>query len=149
MDVLLVGMHLERHEVESPSRLLQCRDAVVWVHIPVCNWQAVNVLSGVFGIHADRGCGTAPSAITSPRFTSTRLRLLGSSPPRIGKRVHVHYVETAGGRNSAVFRWRFGIGWWLVVLFGLPVIALLVGLSFGGSLNTADLGPVLICWVSG
>jgi uncharacterized protein len=45
---------------------------------------------------------------------------------------------------ARVFRWRFGIGWWLVVLFGLPVIALLLGLIFGGSLHTADLGPVLI-----
>jgi CAAX protease family protein len=43
-----------------------------------------------------------------------------------------------------VFRWRFGIGWWLVVLFGLPVIALLLGLIFGGSVQTADLGLVLI-----
>jgi hypothetical protein len=41
---------------------------------------------------------------------------------------------------ARVFRWRFGIGWWLVVLFGLPVIALLLGLIFGGSLQTADLG---------
>jgi CAAX protease family protein len=45
---------------------------------------------------------------------------------------------------ARVFRWRFGIGWWLVVLFGLPVIALLLGLIFGGSLHTADLGPMLI-----
>jgi uncharacterized protein len=45
---------------------------------------------------------------------------------------------------ARVFRWRFGIGWWLVVLFALPVIALLLGLIFGGSLQTADLGPVLI-----
>jgi CAAX protease family protein len=45
---------------------------------------------------------------------------------------------------ARVFRWRFGIGWWLVVLFGLPVIALLLGLIFGGSLHTADLGMVLI-----
>ena len=45
---------------------------------------------------------------------------------------------------ARAFRWRFGIGWWLVVLFGLPVIALLLGLIFGGSLQTADLGPVLI-----
>ena len=45
---------------------------------------------------------------------------------------------------ARVFRRRFGIGWWLVVLFGLPVIALLLGLIFGGSLHTADLGPVLI-----
>jgi uncharacterized protein len=45
---------------------------------------------------------------------------------------------------ARMFRWRFGIGWWLVVLFGLPVIALLFGLVFGGSLQTADLGLVLI-----
>jgi uncharacterized protein len=45
---------------------------------------------------------------------------------------------------ARVFRWRFGIGWWLVVLFGLPVIALLLGLIFGGSLHTANLGLVLI-----
>src|SRR5215217_3549160 len=43
-----------------------------------------------------------------------------------------------------VFRWRIGIGWWLVVLFGLPVMALLLGVIFGGSLHTADLGLVLI-----
>jgi membrane protease YdiL (CAAX protease family) len=45
---------------------------------------------------------------------------------------------------ARVFRWRFGIGWWLVVLFGLPVIALLLGLVFGGSLQTANLGSTLI-----
>ena len=45
---------------------------------------------------------------------------------------------------ARVFRWRFGIGWWLVVLFGLPVIALVLGLIFGGSLHTADVGLVLI-----
>jgi membrane protease YdiL (CAAX protease family) len=42
------------------------------------------------------------------------------------------------------FRWRFGIGWWLVLLFGLPMIALLLGLTFGGLLQTVDLGLVLI-----
>lgn len=31
-----------------------------------------------------------------------------------------------------------------VVLFGLPVIALVLGLIFGGSLHTADVWPVLI-----
>jgi hypothetical protein len=45
---------------------------------------------------------------------------------------------------ARVSRWRSGIGWWLVVLLGLAVIALLLGLIFGGSLHTADLGPVLI-----
>ena len=45
---------------------------------------------------------------------------------------------------ARVFRWRFGIGWWLVVLFGLPAIALGLGLIFGGSLHSANLGLVLI-----
>jgi uncharacterized protein len=55
---------------------------------------------------------------------------------------------------ARVFRWRFGIGWRLVVLFGLPVIGLLLGLIFGGSLQTTDVGPALInnsarsCWLS-
>jgi membrane protease YdiL (CAAX protease family) len=44
-----------------------------------------------------------------------------------------------------VVRWRFGIGWWLVVLFGLPVTSLIIGVViFGGSLHTAGLGPMLI-----
>jgi hypothetical protein len=45
---------------------------------------------------------------------------------------------------ARVFRWRFGVNWWLVLLFGLPVIALLLCLLFGGSLHAADLGHVLI-----
>jgi uncharacterized protein len=45
---------------------------------------------------------------------------------------------------ARVFRWRFGVGWWLVVLFGPPAIALLLGLIFGGSLRTAHLGSTLI-----
>jgi membrane protease YdiL (CAAX protease family) len=45
---------------------------------------------------------------------------------------------------ARVFRWRFGIGWWLVVLFGLPAIALLLGVMFGGSLHFTGVGPVLI-----
>jgi membrane protease YdiL (CAAX protease family) len=42
------------------------------------------------------------------------------------------------------FRWRFGVGWWAVVLFGLPVIALALGLIFGGSLNATSAGEVLL-----
>jgi magnesium transporter len=43
---------------EELLRLLQRRDAVVWVDIPVCDQQAVNVLSDVFGFHpiAVRDC---------------------------------------------------------------------------------------------
>jgi hypothetical protein len=59
---------------------------------------------------------------------------------------HVDHQRRAGLRAllARVFSWRFGIGWWLVVLFGLPVIALLLGLIFGCSLHTGDLGTVLI-----
>jgi magnesium transporter len=50
MDVLLVcDEGVERHAIEDLPRLLDRRDAVVWVDIPVCDEQAVNVLSGVFG----------------------------------------------------------------------------------------------------
>ena len=59
MDVLLVcDEGVERHEIEELPELLERRDAVVWVDIPVCDEQAVNVLSGVFGFHpiAVRDC---------------------------------------------------------------------------------------------
>jgi membrane protease YdiL (CAAX protease family) len=42
------------------------------------------------------------------------------------------------------FRWRFNLGWWAVVLLGLPVTALLLGLVFGGSLHTTGAGTVLV-----
>jgi len=41
-------------------------------------------------------------------------------------------------------RWRFGLGWWAVVLFGLPVVSLVIGVIMGGSLHTAGIGSVLI-----
>jgi membrane protease YdiL (CAAX protease family) len=43
-----------------------------------------------------------------------------------------------------VFRWRFGVGWWFVVLLGLPVITLCIGVMLGGSLHLAGVGPVVI-----
>jgi membrane protease YdiL (CAAX protease family) len=43
-----------------------------------------------------------------------------------------------------VVRWRFGIGWCLVILFGLPVTGLVLGLIFGGSLHTTDVGSMLL-----
>ena len=41
-------------------------------------------------------------------------------------------------------RWRFGIGWWLVVLFGLPVTSLILGILLGGSLHTEGLWSLLL-----
>jgi uncharacterized protein len=50
-------------------------------------------------------------------------------------------VRTLLGR---ALRWRFGLGWWAVVLFGLPVVSLIIGVILGGSLHTADVGSILI-----
>jgi membrane protease YdiL (CAAX protease family) len=37
-----------------------------------------------------------------------------------------------------VVRWRFGIGWWLAVLAGLPVLTVIFTLILGGSLQSID-----------
>ncbi len=50
-------------------------------------------------------------------------------------------VRTLLGR---AFRWRFGVLWWAVVLLALPVTTLLLGVLFGGSLRTTDVGSVLV-----
>jgi magnesium transporter len=58
MDVRLVcDAGVERHEIEELPQLLERPDAVVWLDIPVCDQQAVDVLSGVFEFHQDRGAG--------------------------------------------------------------------------------------------
>jgi uncharacterized protein len=41
-------------------------------------------------------------------------------------------------------RWRFGIGWWLGVLAGLPVLTVIFMLILGGSLESID--PVTLFW---
>ena len=43
-----------------------------------------------------------------------------------------------------VARWRFGIGWWLAVLAGLPVLTVIFTLILGGSLKSID--PVGLFW---
>src|SRR5215217_45241 len=43
-----------------------------------------------------------------------------------------------------VVRWRFGIGWWLAVLAGLPVLTVVFTLILGGSLESID--PVRLFW---
>jgi membrane protease YdiL (CAAX protease family) len=41
-------------------------------------------------------------------------------------------------------RWRFGVGWWLAVLAGLPVLTVVSTLILGGSLESID--PVGLFW---
>jgi uncharacterized protein len=43
-----------------------------------------------------------------------------------------------------VARWRFGVGWWLAVLAGLPVLTVVFTLILGGSLKSID--PVGLFW---
>lgn len=43
-----------------------------------------------------------------------------------------------------ITRWRFGIGWWLAVLAGLPVLTVLFTLIMGGSLESIE--PSKLFW---
>lgn len=47
------------------------------------------------------------------------------------------------------FRWRFGAGWWLVVLFGLPVLTLTLALLLGDSLKPIDPVPLITGEIGG
>jgi Mg2+ and Co2+ transporter CorA len=94
MDVLLVcDEGVERHAIEDLPRLLERRDAVVWVDIPVCDEQAVNVLSGVFGFHpiAVRDCTERNHVSKVHIYPDYVFSVLHA--PKIGKGGHVHYVE--------------------------------------------------------
>jgi magnesium transporter len=94
MDVLLVcDEGVERHAIEDLPRLLERRDAVVWVDIPVCDEQAVNVLSGVFGFHpiAVRDCTERNHVSKVHVYPDYAFSVLHA--PKIGKGGHVHYVE--------------------------------------------------------
>ena len=84
---------VERHEIEELPQLLERRDAVVWVDIPVCDQQAVNVLSEVFGFHpiAVKDCTERNHVSKVHIYPDYVFSVLHA--PKIGKRGHVHYVE--------------------------------------------------------
>jgi membrane protease YdiL (CAAX protease family) len=48
------------------------------------------------------------------------------------------------GLFKRIARWRFGIGWWLAVLAGLPALTVASTLILGGSLESID--PVGLIW---
>jgi hypothetical protein len=105
MDVRLVcESGVERHQIEELPRLLERRDAVVWVDIPLCDQQAVNVLSGVFGFHpiAVRDC-TERNHVSKVHIYPDYVFFVLHTP-KVGKRGHVHYVELDQfvGRNYLV-----------------------------------------------
>jgi magnesium transporter len=75
------------------SRLLERRDAVIWVDIPVCDQQAAYVLSEVFGFHpiAVRDCVERNHVSKVHIYPDYVFSVLHA--PKVGKRGHVHYVE--------------------------------------------------------
>jgi magnesium transporter len=94
MDVLVVcDEGLERHAVAEIPRLLERQDAVVWVDIPFCDQEAVNLLTGVFGFHpiAVRDCIERNHVSKVHIYPDYVFSVLHA--PKIGKRGHVHYVE--------------------------------------------------------
>jgi Mg2+ and Co2+ transporter CorA len=94
MDVRLVcDAGVERHEIEELPALLERRDGVIWVDIPVCDQQAANVLSEVFGFHpiAVRDCVERNHVSKVHIYPDYVFSVLHA--PKVGKRGHVHYVE--------------------------------------------------------
>jgi magnesium transporter len=94
MDVRLVcDAGVERHEIEELPQLLERPDAVVWLDVPVCDQQAVDVLSGVFGFHpiAVRDCVERNHVSKVHIYPDYVFSVLHA--PKVGKRGHVHYVE--------------------------------------------------------
>jgi magnesium transporter len=95
---------VERHEPEDLPRLLEREDAVIWVDIPVCDPQAVDVLSQVFGFHpiAVHDCVERNHVSKVHAYPDHVFTVLHA--PEVGQRGHVHYVELDQfiGRNYLV-----------------------------------------------
>jgi magnesium transporter len=94
VDVLTVGdAGVEHHTIEDLPRLLDVRDAVIWVDIPMCDEQAVGVLQGVFGFHriAVHDCVERNHVSKVHVYSDHVFTVLHA--PEVGKRGHVHYVE--------------------------------------------------------
>jgi magnesium transporter len=94
MDVRFVsGEAIEQHPVEGLPALLARDDGLVWVDIPVCDEEAVQLLSEVFGFHplAVRAC-VERNAVPKVRAYRDHLFVILHAP-ELGKGGHVHYVE--------------------------------------------------------
>jgi magnesium transporter len=94
MDVRLVtAAGVEQRPVEELETLLRRDDGLVWVDIPVCDEQAIRVLSQVFGFHplAIRDCverNHVPKVHAYPDHLFVILHA-----PQPGEGGHVHYIE--------------------------------------------------------
>jgi magnesium transporter len=94
MDVRLVtAVGVEQRRVEELETLLRSDDGLVWVDIPVCDEQAIRVLSRVFGFHplAIRDC-VERNHVPKVHAYSDHLFVVLHAPQRASGG-HVHYIE--------------------------------------------------------
>jgi Mg2+ and Co2+ transporter CorA len=94
MDVLLLASDgVERHPVEELASLLKRDDGLVWVDIPVCDAEAVQVLTEVFGFHplAVRDCVERNRVPRVHAYADHVFVVLHA--PELGTSGHVHYIE--------------------------------------------------------
>jgi magnesium transporter len=95
MDVRFVSDEgiIQQHPVEDLASLLAREDGLVWVDIPVCDQEAAQVLSEVFGFHplAVQAC-IERNAVPKVRAYRDHLFVILHAP-ELGTGGHVHYVE--------------------------------------------------------
>lgn len=94
MDVRFVANStVKEHPVEDLRELLDRDDGLVWVDIPVCDAEAVRVLSEVFRFHplAVRACAER-NRVPKVHAYSDHVFVVLHGPER-GEGGHVHYVE--------------------------------------------------------
>jgi Mg2+ and Co2+ transporter CorA len=94
MDVRFVSDDgIQQHPVEGITALLARDDGLVWVDIPVCDEEAAQMLSEVFGFHplAVQAC-IERNAVPKVRAYRDHIFVVLHAP-ELGKGGHVHYVE--------------------------------------------------------
>ena len=98
----------------------------------------------ILGVPALMYHGVLPGGEVPVQFFALALTVLVMLPTA------VWVVSVTEGRRGVralfarTFRWRFPLGWWAFVLLGMPVASLAVGVALGRSLDTSDLGSVLV-----
>ena len=94
MEVLLLrDGGAERQALDDLPELLKRKDGIVWVDIPVCDPDASQVLTDVFGFHtfAVRDCVERNHVSKFHAYADYVFAVLHA--PQVGRRGHVHYVE--------------------------------------------------------
>jgi Mg2+ and Co2+ transporter CorA len=105
MNVMLISdTGLQTREPEELEDLLDHKEELIWVDIPVCDESAVHVLRDVFGFHsiAVHDCVERNHISKVHVYPDHVFTVLHA--PQLGRRGHVHYVELDQfvGRNYLV-----------------------------------------------